>query len=224
MRQLYKNIILVPAAMISWLPASAASINSSSKIWPNAGQSTTASIGNPIAENSIQEYSYGYILDEDSDLRIYFSTVTINKGTPLFHRSSDLGDEGCLAKSLQHLERGEYQICYSDANADGIFDRARLSSEKKPSNLRNPVRYSSLRIPQKEFKRVWTYLGSTKDSLKISYREFVNDMARPAFTEEYSIPLGEKFPQKVRFKNIDMTVLGIDGSGISYSLDLSPSS
>jgi hypothetical protein len=71
-------------------------------------------------------------------------------------------------------------------------------------------------------KQVVIFLGSTKDSLRLSYREFVNDMARPAFTEEYTFPLSSTFPQPISFKGVKMTIAGIDGEGLHYTVISAP--
>lgn len=67
-----------------------------------------------------------------------------------------------------------------------------------------------------------TYLGSNGSALSLSYREFINDMARPAFTEELQVPLSQPFPQKVRAKGVMFQVDKIDGVGLQYSVLSTP--
>jgi hypothetical protein len=59
------------------------------------------------------------------------------------------------------------------------------------------------------------FQGATSDSLRFSYREFSNDMARPAFTEDLSIPR-EPFPSMIMVKNLQLEVLAVSGMGMRY--------
>jgi hypothetical protein len=68
------------------------------------------------------------------------------------------------------------------------------------------------------FRKVLLFVGSDKDAIRFSYREFANDLARPAFTEDLSVPLGATFPQTIAVKDRVLTVHKIDGMGLSYEL------
>ena len=67
------------------------------------------------------------------------------------------------------------------------------------------------------FRFVILFQGATTDTLRFSYREFKNDMARAAFTEELTIPR-EPFPQMMMLKNIQIEVLGVSGMGLRYKI------
>ena len=68
------------------------------------------------------------------------------------------------------------------------------------------------------FVRVLTYQGASSGSLKLGYKEFQNDLARAAFTEELLIPLTPVFPQKVAAKGVVFNVIEISGMGMKYEV------
>jgi hypothetical protein len=58
--------------------------------------------------------------------------------------------------------------------------------------------------------------------LLLSYREFSGGLARPAFTEELSIPLDKTYPQELRFKGLTIRVDKLNGTGLQYELLAAP--
>ena len=66
------------------------------------------------------------------------------------------------------------------------------------------------------FRKVIIYSGVGDGIIKFSYREFTNDMARPAFTEELTLPLGKSFPQDIAIKDQVFTLISVDGMGLTY--------
>lgn len=105
-----------------------------------------------------------------------------------------------------------------DDDGDGLFDRQATDDYNLAAKLKAPVPYSKIPISvsrEDSFKRVILFQGATADSLRFSYREFSNDMARPAFTEELVIPR-EPFPAMIMIKNLQLEVLGVSGMGMRY--------
>ena len=68
------------------------------------------------------------------------------------------------------------------------------------------------------FKRELIFTGAMPDTLTVSYREFINNLARPAFTEPLSIPLTKTFPQNISIKGHIIELIKIDGMGLHYTL------
>ena len=110
--------------------------------------------------------------------------------------------------------------CFMDDDGDGRFDRQATNDYNMAGKLKVPVPYVKMPISisrEDSLKRVILYQGATGDSLKFSYREFKFDMARPAFTEEISVPR-ESLPAMVRVKNMQIEVLAITGMGMRYRM------
>jgi hypothetical protein len=65
------------------------------------------------------------------------------------------------------------------------------------------------------FKYELVYQGFERGVIKITYREYANDIARPAFQQDLSYTL-EKGTTAVSFRNIKMEIYGADNNGIRY--------
>lgn len=118
--------------------------------------------------------------------------------------------------------------CVIDTDGDGRFDRVSFNDVAGAKDITPPVAYQRIPIRMSvnprfgegdDFKRVFIFTGMAGATLTISYREFLNDLARPAFTESLSIPLTSTFPQKVAVKGHVLEIRGIDGMGLHYSVD-----
>jgi hypothetical protein len=108
--------------------------------------------------------------------------------------------------------------CFLDDDGDGRFDRHASDDFKMARKLKIPVPYTKVPISiirADSFKKIILFQGATSDTLRFSYREFKDDMARPAFTEELTI-LRESFPFMVLVKNLQIEVLGVSGMGLRY--------
>lgn len=125
---------------------------------------------------------------------------------------------------LPNIGTSFWSDCLFDTDGDGKFDRVSYNSNGFSKPIETPIPYHRGVIPMDgdggspTFRKVILYLGADGSSLKLSYREFSNDMARPAFTEDFSIPLGKTFPQNIAVKDKVITVLGLDGMGLKYQL------
>ncbi|OAB30372.1 hypothetical protein SAMN05444395_11034 [Flavobacterium fryxellicola] len=64
------------------------------------------------------------------------------------------------------------------------------------------------------FKKVFIYNGKAGNIVKFSYREFINDMARPAFTQELQYDLNDG--KIVGFKGMQIEILNISNIEIEY--------
>jgi hypothetical protein len=64
------------------------------------------------------------------------------------------------------------------------------------------------------FKAELIYNGISKNTIKISYREFIKDMARPAFYQELNYDLDQS--NIIQFKTLKIRVLHADNSEIKF--------
>lgn len=66
------------------------------------------------------------------------------------------------------------------------------------------------------FKKVFIYNGKAINILKFTYREFVSDMARPAFTQELQYDLSES--NIIGFKGMRIEILNTSNIEIEYKI------
>jgi hypothetical protein len=111
--------------------------------------------------------------------------------------------------------------CLVDSEDDGRFDKVIYNADGFSKRVEPPVPYKRGVVEVageggSNFRKVIIYSGVGDGVIKFSYREFTNDMARPAFAEELTLPLDETFPQDVAIKDQVFTLLNVDGMGLTY--------
>ncbi|WP_379547195.1 hypothetical protein ACFCW2_13675 [Qipengyuania sp. DSG2-2] len=178
---------------------------------PSPGDLQTASVGTTIHEYS-RTYSFNATVT-DVDMRggQWLIPLTVEAGTPLFPVSTRTEHKACVPDGP----------CGLDDDGDGTFDRMSADQVKSALKLKVPVPYRKVRITvdsPENLRKIVIYTGATSDTLRLSYREFINDLARPAFTEELVIPIGATYPQDVAVKNVKLRVHAIDGLGLRYEI------
>lgn len=190
------------------------SINAETKIGmePPAQVVRTASVGSPIVEKFRIQTTTVAVTDADVVRGTITGNIKIDAGEPLYPVATKAKVKVCSANGP----------CGLDDDGDGRFDRIALDDMVAALKLKEPVAYH---IEERQvaagdnFRQVISYLGISGDTLRLSYREFSNDMARPAFNEELTFPLAKGFPQQIAFKDLRMTILGIDGLGLRYRIE-----
>ena len=185
---------------------------------PGARQVVTA--GEPILDQRNGRLALGAIVDAsfDSPPKVANSFQT-KPGDPFFRVGSRAAFKVCSAR----LGPEGWPPCFLDDDGDGLFDRVASNDVRKAHPIGKPVPYhrETVLLPAAAsgFTRSILYQGATTDTLRLSYREFKDDLARPAFEESLSIPLTKDFPQKVAAKGAVFTIYRIDGLGLDYQVE-----
>lgn len=187
---------------------------------PAAGSPAHASIG----ETLFSQYRYwrktGYTLADSVTVSIGGGTVVANAGEFLFKAQVDGGVAFCTEKPTFKMIVGAKTACFVDKNGDGSFDQVKVASEVNwwGADLKPPAKYQvgEIVIPKLDaMKRELLYQGYSKGVLKLSYREYVNDMARPAFFQDVTYDV-DTFPTEVSFKAARLKLLKAGNNGIEY--------
>jgi hypothetical protein len=188
---------------------------------PTLGTPAIVSVGDTVYEKSHLTVLPAFVVDQSFSGKNVFARVTVSPGDKFVQVSSKSNLKACRSPSVDAFLKKLYDACLYDDNGDGAFDRYGGNEVQGGKSLPTPMPYkpSEFINPTSDaLKQTVIFLGSTKDSLRLSYREFINDMARPAFTEEYTFPLGATFPQTISFKSVKLSVTSIDGEGLHYSI------
>ncbi len=84
-------------------------------------------------------------------------------------------------------------VLYYDNVVNKIKARVYLGFANKTVDIEQTslLNETCLKISDKGFKRELIYSGKSKGTVSLQYREFVNDLARPAFSQELSYDLAE---------------------------------
>jgi hypothetical protein len=214
-------------AMLALLTASAAPAqNLELRTQPDIGTRHTTAVGSKVWEQYQFEGVPGVVIDTAVQARWGSLEFVDLPARSLLATLREKRLKAC--RVLQqfnnlYLRPIIWRDCLIDKDDNGTFDEISYTSGGFAKKIDPPLPYRRTTIEMtgdgpKTFRKILLFVGSDSSSIKFSYREFSNDMARPAFTEELSLPLGASFPQNIAIKDRIITIHGIDGMGLSYEL------
>lgn len=121
--------------------------------------------------------------------------------------------------AVEMMEPGTYcdlssGTCFEDKEGDGVLNRnlatgRGVSLDYKEEMVRVTSRASG-------FRYELVYQGAAAGVLHLLYREYVDDLSRPAFSQELVYDLSGGFPLEIVFKELDITVLDAGNRAFSY--------
>lgn len=114
--------------------------------------------------------------------------------------------------------------CLVDTKGNKTFDTAMFAHRSGEFPLEKPVAYTtetheSTRVEQDKFQIDVLYQGMSKGEVKISYRESIDGIARPAFTQDVTYELGPDGTAVIGFKGMRLKVLKATGQSIEYVIE-----
>jgi hypothetical protein len=106
--------------------------------------------------------------------------------------------------------------CWVDKDSDGRFER----NVGTGARIDLPYEQESLRVTAARdgFRYELLYQGAGGGVLRLLYREFVGDLARPAFSQELVYDLTSHGETLVAFKELRIRVASADNVAIRYSV------
>jgi hypothetical protein len=194
---------------------------------PEPGVEATATVGSALLEryNMVAVSTPRLRDDLEVGLGIQGKVVVPSGAVLRVERASPL--KACTVAQdtyVDHFTGPRGAACLYDNDMDGTFDQASaeavLLTKKK---IKPPAAYTMTDAPAAAgsdyFRQTLTYLGAAGGVLRLSYREFSHDMARPAFTEELSYPVAAAYPQTLTWRDTKITLLGLDNDGLRYRVE-----
>ena len=192
---------------------------------PSEGETRVASAGEPIwtLERTpvVDESAKGIRLSRNIKIgNLMKGQITIPQDAIFTEQASAKGVVACTKLNMMF---GRNKPCLFDDNGDGQFESVAFKPGTTPEPLAETVAYTRFENNRSDrsgdvFRSTIIYLGSNGTSISLGYREFLNDMARPAFTEEMTVPLESTFPQDIRAKGVSFRITKINGMGLGYSV------
>lgn len=191
---------------------------------PSLSTPTKASVGSPIYTQFNYWSRTGLHLDDPITARVGLGRVLIPKGAVLNVTQIE-NEKAYCTEDRTYIDplTGPYKIsCLVDRNGDGRFDivKAAPGFIWFESKLDTPAMFGSgedVRQSADSKKMELIYQGYASKTVKLTYREFVNDMARPAFFQEASYEVSS-FPAEVNFKNVRLKIIDAGNNGITYEV------
>ena len=114
--------------------------------------------------------------------------------------------------------------CFMDHDNDGIFDKYTNLGDGFDNSFRDigtEIKYKKSLDPltaKTGFKKELIYQGSSNGKLSIAYREFTNDMARPAYSQNIDYDLDSSGSTVIGFKGARINVIKASGIFIEYKV------
>lgn len=114
--------------------------------------------------------------------------------------------------------------CFVDIDGSNTFKKATFPNYAGMFAMDSPVEYEfttseTLQESQGDFYVEVLYQGISKGEVKISYREFSNGIARPAFTQDITYEIEKNGPTTIGFKGLRLKVLSANNQRIEYILE-----
>lgn len=109
--------------------------------------------------------------------------------------------------------------CFKDSNSDGNFDTAYTMNAfgmvVNPVGIDNVAYNAQDQNIQDGFKYELVYQGVNDNTMRVAYREYTDNLARPAFHQDISYNLNEG-EASVRFRNVSMNILEANNNEVTY--------
>lgn len=116
----------------------------------------------------------------------------------------------------------KYNYCLTDSNNDGYFDKFYAPGYGSPYPMQKSIKYTTKQteplFESDSFVYTVLYQGKTGNKIKVSFREFVDDIARPSFTQDIEYELEKDGAAVIGFKGLRMEVLKATNLDIKYKV------
>lgn len=176
---------------------------------PELNQKNTVDVGSTI----YKEFNYSAIKAALLKDDINSSIAKISSNTTL----STMEINGNLVYYYSN-NAGYSCILLSDSDDDGKFDQIKNGIVGIWNDISVPASYEETEGEWSSggFMLELIYQGITNNNIKVAYREFNNDIARPAFTQVVDYELNEEGKGMIAFKGARIEVLKASTTTITY--------
>lgn len=178
--------------------------------------------------NQVSYNTYKIELNEDTEAKLFnggfIKTKNLKKldriNQPLYLWNTKKAM--CINAGYDYTLKRPIKVCLVDMDDNGAFDIATYSYKTVTYPLFNSAKYTikpkSPSYNQNSFKYEALYQGKITNKVKISYREYKDNMARPAFTQDIEYELEKDGTAIVGFKGLRIKVLKATNMDITYKV------
>lgn len=222
--------ITLALAAITLSGCTTVSVKQDSQVSERVGRSPELNVAatSPVGGTVYTQHRYwskiGYRLEDATSFRVLIVPVRLDAGE--FIVPADAGGEAgfCTERNayVDPLAGTGSRVCFDSPGSGNTFTKAKVAPGMVWLNydLPAPVRFSKseLIVPRNDaLKYELLYQGYTSKTIKLSYREYVGDLARPAFFQDVSYDVAQ-FPTTVTFRSVKLNLLGADNNGLKYEV------
>jgi hypothetical protein len=231
----YKSL-LISTLIYLGLASCATSVNSVSSVKvftiPEINAYSTVELGETVLSKGKIMYKKGAELSEAITFRLLDAKVNVKPTkleltnetkTLLGFKTTNFDD--LEFSDILHKKNNNYGIIYANKSdlsvkSVAVFMVNDRPSNKIPAKLEKPVFLKEIELVDHakadNFQQEFIYSGKAGNVLKFTYREFTNDMARPAFNQDVQYDLTES--NEIGFKGARLLVLNATNTKLEYRL------
>lgn len=186
---------------------------------PTISTLSRASVGQVIFED------FNYISKNEPDHFRVVKPVNVSVAPAMSVKAS-------LETKIYAITDGKFCInnygkdCFYDTNSDGKFETVSTQPGliRFEKELETPVEYYETRGEQTitdkgGYRREIIYQGRDGNTLRAKYREFSNNLARPAFTQDLTYPINDDNQSEIVFQNVSISVHEVSNTKVSYTVN-----
>lgn len=189
---------------------------------PQLATDSTATVGSTI----FSQYRYwsktGYRLSDDVAIRLGLGKIVARNGDFLVPAEVEGETAYCteLPSYADPMSGPIKTSCFLDRAKRGVFSSVKAAPGAIwfENQLPMPTRYEKgeLIVAKNDAKKYeLLYQGFSAHILRLSYREYINDLARPAYFQDASYDIAT-FPTEISFRSVRLVILGAGNNGIQY--------
>lgn len=109
--------------------------------------------------------------------------------------------------AVVEYDREKNKVCASDVMSASCYDSSEITIEYTPNGIC---------LDRNSFQQVIEYNGKNGQILNFTYREFSNNLARQAFTSNFTVDLSES--DILAYKGLQLKILKATNSQITYTV------
>lgn len=176
-------------------------------------QNYTSEIGDNVIECVKGKVYPAIIIGEDNSFSFGYGTQNIKKGDVFLGKAEMAGYNLFYP---QEQSRGAVVLAVN--KADGTVRIYNENSDRfyKSENVITYLKTDKPDPGQNYFKQQFIYNGKSGSAIKFTYREFSNDLARPAFTQDLIYDLNEG--NTIGFKGMRIEISKATNIDITYKI------
>ena len=189
---------------------------------PPIGQNAEAPTGGTVFSQFRYWQKTGYRIMDYHSQALALGRVSVGAGDFVVRAVLENENVFCTEKRayIDPMVGPHAIACFLDRDNDGRFEKVKTAPGGVwfERDVFPPFRYekSELIVPRSDaFKYELLYQGVSKDTLRLSYREFLNEFARPAFFQDVTYDIEER-PSTITFRAVKIEVLDADNNKIVY--------
>ncbi|GAA0745433.1 hypothetical protein [Gaetbulibacter jejuensis] len=156
------------------------------------------------------EIKYDNLLENIEEGQIFINEYS-TKNYNLYSNHYNLNYGIAIAKE------GNSTLIFTINNSDGIYQTSFSQSGINFIEPNDEIEFNYTKVKAKKkdyFKQEFIYNGRIANSLKFIYREYINDYARPAFSQDIQYDLSES--NIIGFQGLRIKIINASNTNIEY--------